>query len=561
MTTHAIPLAMASDYDCAMPAPPLLHRFGPRRIKLTTLVLTVLLIQAGLYGEWQDRRGAALAQRAEAAQELAKVRSRIEGLLASDMQLVRGLAGVIALEPEISQSRFDVAAAPLFKGKTLLRNIAGAPNMVIRLMHPLPGNERAVGLDYRTVPAQFASVEKARQVGDIVLAGPFQLVQGGTGMAARVPVFLGRNGGAETFWGIVSAVIDADRLYAAAGLDAPGGALQISLRGKDASGAAGPVFWGDESIWQREPVTADISLPYGGWQVAAIPREGWNSSPRAPWPRRIAFVIVGVLILGSFIALGRALSAEQRALRQASAASEAKSRFLALMSHELRTPLNGILGMAQLLEMPGNDEAAAREYAQAIQRSGRELLTRLNQVLDFSKASAGQLELAQVACDPAALADAACAAFADQARTKGLSLRRTGLSQGEGHLMGDPQRIRQMLDLLIDNALKFTAAGHVEVAVTSNSGPQGRPQFEFVVADTGCGVATERQQEIFEAFRQADESTTRAHGGIGLGLAIVRELAQRQGGEVGLVSRSGAGARFWFTLPAARGPGPAEESA
>ena len=176
-------------------------------------ILLAVLMTCAWEGEKILTENHLASVRADTQHELSMIRDRLENNLNSDIQLVKGLVSVITLNPEISQDLFEIAARPLFEGRTQLRNIAAAPDMTIRLMYPLAGNEKAVGLNYRDHPLQFASAEQARAEKQIVLAGPLALAQGGIGLIARMPVFLPKEPGSIQFWGLVIAGIEADKLY------------------------------------------------------------------------------------------------------------------------------------------------------------------------------------------------------------------------------------------------------------------------------------------------------------------------------------------------------------
>ncbi|MCP5430596.1 MAG: CHASE domain-containing protein [Chromatiaceae bacterium] len=178
--------------------------------------------------------------------ELGQIRARLESEINGNLLAIKGLTAVIAAQPDIDQAGFARIAQGLVGERRSLRNIAGAPDMVIRLMYPVEGNEAAIGLDYRTHVGQRDAALKAVETGGAVLAGPLTLVQGGTGLIVREPVFVAPDqaGQPRRVWGLVSAVLDVDRLYHAAGLDSAGrsGGLTLALRGTDGTGAKGNAF-------------------------------------------------------------------------------------------------------------------------------------------------------------------------------------------------------------------------------------------------------------------------------------------------------------------------------
>ena len=277
-----------------------------RRASAPAAIAAVVAIALGVAADGQQRQLALAGARADALTELNLIQSRLEGGINGEVQLVRGVAADIASRANLDQARFEALCNAALSSDYLLRSISAAPGLVIAYECPLKGNEKAIGLDYTKNDEQREAALRARDYDNAVLAGPVDLVQGGRGVVARLPVFIGGPDEARRFWGIVSAVINLDALFRDARLYERDLPIDVAISGRDGQAQdARSTFFGDPRLFDRNPVKRFVNVPSGVWTIAAVPKGGWDAALTGRWWTRLVILLAGAFIVAPAWLAGR----------------------------------------------------------------------------------------------------------------------------------------------------------------------------------------------------------------------------------------------------------------
>ncbi len=265
-----------------------------KKLKLAFWPPLALVIFIGLIIDHLNYSREKDAFRAQEFAKLSTYRAELEATLISNIQLVRGLAVAVAAEPDLNQARYEQIAAPLFATSSELRNIGAAPDMVIRMTYPLKGNEKSIGLNFLDNALQRDYAIRARDENKIIMAGPLELIQGGQALIARIPVYTAPE---QTFWGLLSVVLDINKVYSNSGITSLSKEYDIALQGRNGQGQQGEFFYGKETILNQDPLRFSINFSGGEWKMYATPKTGWSPPNTAVWPLRIAIIVVCLVLV------------------------------------------------------------------------------------------------------------------------------------------------------------------------------------------------------------------------------------------------------------------------
>jgi len=518
-------------------------------ISAVTLALAAVILLAL---EWQVERSAVIdareVQRQEASNRAQDLRTRIAARISEDIHVLYGLRAFIESNPNVSQEDYAKYAASVKRSHPAIRNIAAAPDLIIRYVYPYEANKAVLGLDYRKAPVeQKSGIFRAIREGKPVVAGPVTLIQGGEAIILRLPVFVDETNADRELWGIIAAPVDTKVIYEDLDLESFTADYDLALRGKDGTGYDGAIFYGDEILFSEkaDSVLNTILLENGSWGMAVKPKVGWVTNYQGQGVTRITFVAIFIVFaIFWFFAVayvkGRIDTRSQRmhVLRE-------KTEFLEILSHEIRSPLQGVLA-AQKYLLDNGIEEPMRSIVKTAQQSGDYIISLINDYLDLQRAESNSLSVYDTPVNIRAVLGNVLNIVAAGKRVQAVSLNHNVRDTVPKLLMLDEKKITQALVNIVGNAVKFTPHGYIRITVTYDelSVP---PVVQISVEDTGIGIEDAELATLFDRFTRS--ASGESHSGSGLGLAIAKTLIDLLSGTLSVKSKLGEGTIFTLSIP------------
>ena len=523
---------------------------------LFVFVITFLIVLgASVLLNQNQERGERLKAIYTAESTVSRVESQLNRYLAkSDL-----IKKMIESGMDVESNLFDTLSEFMQDERHVIEAHEIAKDGIINLIYPMEGNEASMGLNMFEHPERKQEARLAKESGDYTIAGPFELVQGGTGVLLFDPIYRADAQGEKQFWGFSILVLNWERFLEEMELDKLEDAgYHYEIWKKNASGGEKNIIAqckDDEKI-RRNTLSVACEVPNDVWYFDIVPVNGWVSLEQAVSGIVVAFILALLLMLGywQFEEQRRKdlLHAEklEKMAEEARSANEAKTRFLFNMSHDIRTPMNAIIGFSNLLKQHVDDREKTLEYIDKIQTSSSFLLSLINDVLEMARIESGKAMLKMESGCLSDLVNSLNAVFEPSIRTKNLKYS-CNLNVTHEYLICDKTKLREIILNILGNAIKYTPdGGQVTVDITEeNLAREGYARYRFVVKDTGIGMSEEYLPHIFEEFTRERTSTESKVFGAGLGLPIVKALIDLMEGTVEIESTAGEGSTFIVTLP------------
>ena len=535
----------------------MIRKIDRKTIKIKTLIvfiITFLVIQGCvcLLNKNQEKQGKIKAEYT-AESTISRVESQLNKYLA-ESNLIK----------QTIEAGYDIDEKSFATVSQLMRDETGvieahelAKDGVVNQAYPLKGNEEAIGLDMLQNPARVKEARLAKKSGKYTIAGPYELVQGGKGSLLFDPVYRTDENGKKEFWGFSILVMNWEKFMKEIELEKLEEAgYYYQIWKKDLYSGEKIVIAESKKLNTENSMKVKCSVPNDTWYFEIVPQEGWITF------EQILFgIIVGILVAGMLAACYYQFEIRrykdymhevklQKAVDDARAANEAKTRFLFNMSHDIRTPMNAIMGFSELLKTHIDEKERALDYIEKIHTSSTFLLSIINYVLEMARIESGEAALKTEEGNFEELVHSLQAVFEPTVNEKHLEYTCT-LDVQHKYVICDKTKVREIILNIVSNSLKYTPEGG-KVAFNITEEPSEHTDesiYKIVVEDTGIGMSKEYLPHIFEEFTREHSTTESKVIGTGLGLPIVKSLVDLMNGTIDVESELGKGTRFEVRLP------------
>ena len=535
----------------------MIRKIDRKTIKIKTLIvfiITFLVIQGCvcLLNKNQEKQGKIKAEYT-AESTISRVESQLNKYLA-ESNLIK----------QTIEAGYDMDEKSFATVSQLMRDETGvieahelAKDGVVNQAYPLKGNEEAIGLDMLQNPARVKEARLAKKSGKYTIAGPYELVQGGTGSLLFDPIYRTDENGKKEFWGFSILVMNWEKFMKEIELEKLEEAgYYYQIWKKDLYNGEKIVIAESKKLNTENSMRVKCSVPNDTWYFEIVPQEGWITF------EQILFgIIVGILVAGMLAACYYQFEIRrykdymhevklQKAVDDARAANEAKTRFLFNMSHDIRTPMNAIMGFSELLKTHIDEKERALDYIEKIHTSSTFLLSIINYVLEMARIESGEAALKTEEGNFEELVHSLQAVFEPTVNEKHLEYTCT-LDVQHKYVICDKTKVREIILNIVSNSLKYTPEGG-KVAFNITEEPSEHTDesiYKIVVEDTGIGMSKEYLPHIYEEFTREHSTTESKVIGTGLGLPIVKSLVDLMNGTIDVESELGKGTRFEVRLP------------
>ena len=449
----------------------------------------------------------------------------------------------------LREEEFAVISSNMQDGSSVIKTHELAKDGVVSQVYPVAGNEAAIGLDMLHNPARKKEANLAKNSGMYTIAGPFELVQGGTGALLFDPIYTYSKKGERSFWGFSILVLQWDNFIEEVELDKMEDAgYRYQIWKKDPYTGEKIVIAESEEDFPGNALEVACSVPNDTWYFEIIPKAGWFSDQQLSLGIAIATIIGIMAAYACWELMNRHQkdlqheAALEKSAQEARAANEAKTRFLFNMSHDIRTPMNAIIGFSELLEKHIDEKDRAVDYIAKIKSSSSFLLSLINYVLEMARIESGKASLKIELGSYSELINSLNAVFEPSLKSKNLSYLCYNTVEHDA-ILCDRTKIREILLNIISNSIKYTPeGGKISVKIEETPAPRkGFASYRITVKDNGIGMSKEYLPHIFEEFTREHSSTESHITGTGLGLPIVKSLVNLMGGTIDVESELGAG--------------------